>query len=597
MVATVLISSIIKTFNFLLLMVLVACASKPKPVRVLSVEEQQQREVTFVSGPTQEGVSTFFKDETNGLGLNGVAATQSYAVDFDLDGHTDLAVLPDHYSIPKFFRFQPKVQKFVPIPSPFDEVLRASFLLFYDFDGDMVRDCIVGTLNQKTELTRYPLRMFKGSLRKGRYVLTEVKDAFPTKIEPTASVVPLDFDLDGKLDLFLANWYRKEDGKNVARPDRLLKGEGLKFLDVSNILGNEHETSRDDVKYPNAMPSFAASICDIDQNGYPDILVSNSSGFPDKLWMNLKDSRKKSVNYVDVGVASGFAQDGDGIFAPRGAGNSFYAVCADYNNDGIMDIAKGELFHSYDPESRDRSAILSGSSFDYPPTFIRTEYHRDDGSGNWSQGDRRGVWDDLNQDGLVDLVVENSGFPPKSRFVFFEQQLNHAYEDKAEIYGLDLVNPSGTVTMDWNRDGKPDLLIGQSSLRTESIQPRVYAFQNKFPSQYPSVRFFLRAKKANKFGIGALVILKTSHDTQRRMAVESFGNLPSQVSEGVNFGLGQSEAKFVEVRWPILTKVKGGKMMPLLKSYNLSKYDLSKVHEITLCENGKSYEGFKKSCP
>lgn len=597
MAATVLILSTTKFFYLLALLVLLACANKPKAVRVLTVEEQQKREVSFVAGPSQAGVSNFFKDKTSGLGLNGISATQSYAVDFDIDGYTDLAILPDHYSIPEFFRYHPKAQKFIPIPSPFDEVLRASFLLFYDFDGDMIRDCIVGTLNQKTELTRYPLRMFKGSLRKGRYVLSEVLDAFPTKIEPTASVVPLDFDLDGKLDLFLANWYRKENGKNIPRPDRLLKGNGLKFLDVSNLLGNEHETSRDEVKYPNAMPSFSASVCDVDQNGYPDLLVSNSSGFPDKLWMNLKDSRKKTVHFVDVGIASGFAQDSDGIFAPRGAGNSFYAVCADYNNDGIMDIAKGELFHSYDPESRDRSAILSGSSFDYPPKFIRTEYHRDDGSGNWSQGDRRGVWEDLNQDGLIDLLVENSGFPPKSRLVFFEQQLNHAFEDKAEIYGLDLVNPSGIVTMDWNRDGKPDLLVGQNSLRTEAIKPRVYAFQNEFPSQYPSVRFFLRGKKANKYGIGALVILKTSLESQRRMAHESFGNLPSQVSEGVSFGLGLGKARYVEVRWPILGKVKGGKMMPVLKSYDLSKYDLTQVHEITLCENGKSYEGFRKSCP
>src|SRR5690606_25169990 len=188
--------------------------------------------------------------------------------------------------------------------------------------------------------------------------------------------------------------------------------------------------------------------------------------------------------FEDYGDESGYAQDYDGHFQPRGGGNSFYAVCADYNNDGIMDIAKGELFHSYDPESRDRSAILSGSSLGFPPKFIRTEYHRDDGSGNWSQGDRRGVWGDLNLDGLIDLVVENSGFPPKSRLVFFEQQPNHAFEDKAEIYGLNIVNPTGTVTLDWNRDGKLDLLVGQNSLRTEAITPKLYAFENVFPTTY-----------------------------------------------------------------------------------------------------------------
>lgn len=573
-----------------------ACSSAPKPVRVLTPAQQEAREPKFNPGPTQKPSPPFFKDVTRSIGLEGQTATQTYAVDFDNDGHSDLAVLPEHYSIPKFFRFVPKAKSFVAVPSPFEEVLRASYLLFYDFDNDGVRDCLVGTLNQKTEMTRYPLRLFKGAVRKGRYTLKEIRDAIPIGIEPTASIMPLDFDLDGKLDLFLANWYRRENGILVARPDRLLKGDKLKFVDVSNLLGDEHETSREQIKYPNALPSFGASICDIDQNGYPDILVSNASGYPDKLWMSRRDSRKPAPYYSDVAAVSGFAQDNDGDFAPRGGGNSFYALCADYNNDGIMDIAKGELFHSYDPESRDRSAILSGSTFDYPPKFIRTEYHRDDGSGNWSQGDRRGLWEDLNLDGSIDLMVENSGFPPKSRFVFFEQQLNHSYEDKAALYGLDMVNPSGTVTLDWNRDGKPDLLIGQNSLRTEAMTVRMYALENAFPTSYEHVHFYLRGKKSNHYGIGATVTLKTSGDTQKRFVHESFGNLPSQTSEGVNFGFGNTKPKVVEVRWPSLKKTKRGRFIPLTRSYKLSKYDFSKVKEITLCENGKSYEGFRKNC-
>ena len=588
--------STIKPLVLMTVWLLSACSSAPKPVRVLTPEEQVKREPVFVSGPTQTPSPAFFKEASSSLGLAAQSATQLYAVDFNNDGYSDLALLPEHYSIPKFFQYVPKAKTFVPIPSPFEEVLRASFLLFYDFDKDGVRDCIVGTLNQKTELTRYPMRLFKGSMRKDRYVLKEVLGAIPIGIEPTASIIPLDFDLDGHLDLFFANWYRKEDGKMVPRPDRLLKGKGLKFVDVSNLLGDEHKTSREQVKYPNALPSFGASICDIDQNGYPDILVSNASGYPDKLWMSRKDSRRPAPFYSDVGKVSGFAQDRDGDFAPRGGGNSFYALCADYNDDGIMDIAKGELFHSYDPESRDRSSILSGSTFDYPPKFIRTEYHRDDGSGNWSQGDRRGLWEDLNLDGHIDLIVENSGFPPKSRLVFFEQQPNHSFEDKAAIYGLDLVNPSGSITLDWNRDGKPDLLVGQNSLRTEAITPKVFAFENQFPTSYKHVKIFLRGKQSNVHGIGASISLHTDGGKQLRFVHESFGNLPSQNSEGTTFGFGTHQPLKIEVKWPTLVKAKGGKLVPMTKTYSLKKYDFSKVKELTLCEGGKVYTGFRASC-
>src|SRR5690606_22450295 len=161
-----------------------------------------------------------------------------------------------------------------------------------------------------------------------RYLLTEVNGAIPLGIEPTAAAIPVDFDLDGKLDLFLANWYRRENGRSDPRPERLLKNDGSKFLDVGNLLTNEHKTSRKVPPYPNARPSFGASICDIDQNGYPDILVSNASGYPDKMWISRKDAKNPSPVYIDMGEESGFAQDRDGSFAPRGGGNSFYALCA-----------------------------------------------------------------------------------------------------------------------------------------------------------------------------------------------------------------------------------------------------------------------------
>ena len=202
----------------------------------------------------------------------------------------------------------------------------------------------------------------------------------------------------------------------------------------------------------------------------------------------------------------------------------------------------------------------------------------------------------MNLDGLVDLLVENSGFPPKSRFVFFEQQLNHAFEDKANLYGLDLVNPSGVVTLDWNRDAKPDILVGQSSLRTEAIIPRIYAFENSFPTTYQGVRFYLRGKKSNLHGIGAMLILKTDGDTQRRYVQESFGSQPSQLAEGVFFGLGRSSPKQIEVKWPTTTK-KMGRKVALVKNYDLSIFDFSKVKEITLCESGKALAGWQKRCP
>ena len=42
----------------------------------------------------------------------------------------------------------------------------------------------------------------------------------------------------------------------------------------------------------------------------------------------------------------------------------------------------------------------------------------------------------MNNDGLMDFIVENSGFPPHTRLVAFRQEANHAYSDMAKDLGI-----------------------------------------------------------------------------------------------------------------------------------------------------------------
>ena len=159
---------------------------------------------------------------------------------------------------------------------------------------------------------------------------------------------------------------------------------------------------------------------------------------------------KGQMSFKDYGTQSHFAHDNEGLLVPRGGGNSFYSACTDYNDDGIMDVIQGEIFHAYDSENRDRSSVLTGSQFGFPPKFLRTEYHMDDGNNSWTQGDRRGSWVDFNRDGYIDVLVDNSGFPPNSRLLLFEQLSHHGFADVARDLGVDILNPSGTVLIDVN---------------------------------------------------------------------------------------------------------------------------------------------------
>ena len=584
-----------------LLLVTIGCSSKP----VIDATQDNKSAVAaktttkkIVPGATSPG-NKFFVDVSKDLGLEGVKAVRLYAVDLNGDNYSDLAVLPGHYSIPEFYLFKPKVGKFIKMnAAPFAGVVRASFLAFADFNKDKVYDMVAVTLNQKTELTKYPMRMFKGVRNKSDISFVEVNGAFPKHIDPTSSISIFDFNMDGHLDIYVGNWFDlSKKGKPKPAPDRLYEGKKFKFTDKSYLLEGELEYSRSQELYINAAPTFGVSICDIDQNGYSDIMTSNSSGFGNKMWMSLKNNSKNpgARIFKDYGVESGYGHDSHGSFKIRGGGNSTYSKCADYNNDGVMDLALGEIVYSYDNIERDKSSVLTGSSREFPPKFLRAEYTMSNNTKHWNQGDQRGVWIDYNGDGLQDLLVDNSGFPPQSRLMLFEQMEDHAFTEKSKTLGIDILNPSGTVTIDFNKDGKMDFITGQTSIRSGNLKTRIYAFKNTTKLSSKSYTFYLSGKLANVDGIGGMIILTTDKGSYRSVVDTIYGPRPAQNQLGNIFYLPPGEEiERVEVRWPYLVGSRRGGSRPLIREYRIPK-GKSLNNIITLCENGKWRRG-KRGC-
>ncbi len=584
-----LISSIFKrrlVSSIALASLLASCSHEKKitpiPKTITPVREEISK---YKMGP--EVPSSVFIDKTDEYGLKGVEAVHLYAVDVDHDGYTDLVTLDDFYTSPKFYFFNPKIKKFVLGANPFDSVVRGSYLNFVDLDHDGIYDLIVGTLNQKTEMTQYPPRIFKGEINNGVLHYRE-KSPLPVGPTPTASIVALDFDLDGEIDLFLANWFSYKDQTPRPVPDILLKGKGFEFSNVSTNLKAEYDFNRSEKIYTNATPTFGASVCDVDKNGFPDILTSNSNGYFNKLWLNLD-----GANYVNYGNESGYAADEDGSEQIRGGGNSFFSLCGDYNNDELVDVVVGTLAKNSDPETRDKSSILSGSSKSFPPKFIRSEFlheePKENPKANWSEGNRRGVWIDYNLDGLTDLIIDNSGFPPDSRLVFFEQGKDHAYNDKSSELGVNIMNPSGTVTIDVNRDGVMDFIAGQRKTRAGDVANRIYLFENQTKRNgRGSVRFHLQGKKSNYHGISSSIWFMTNKYTRFFNVEYNSGSLPSQNEEGAYFAFDKETPKSVEVRWSYAATDRLGRLVPEVKKYKLNNLKLKGTHhELNLCEDGR----------
>lgn len=592
----------------LLLLGLVSCSSTSEKsadeesIRLSEELDSLSRKVQVINyGPTlKEGGS--FEDKTADYGLSNLFAVTFNAVDLNFDGHTDLVILPTYYSRPKFYLWNRTQNKFElsdhdPLPLDF----KASFMLFYDLNKDKVPDLVSGVLNQRSEVSQIPLKLYYGSMKTGKIQFREAVNALKLPVEPTSSVTIIDYDLDGWPDLFVSNWFENKNRQYLPVADRLLRNNKGKFQNVTTLLRNEADKSSDQLYPPDAKPTYGASTCDIDQNGWPDIMTVSSSGHKNKLWMNLKEARSGERYFEDVGAVSNYASDPDGNLIPTGGGRSFFSACTDYNDDGIMDVFLGELSHAYDNESVDRSSVLTGSKETFPPYFLRTEYVSDATSESWNQGDRRGVWLDYNLDGRADILVDNSGFPPYSRLVMFEQDETRAFLNVGSQLGIDIVNPTGTIVLDVNKDGLPDILTSQNNIRRADISPRLYLFQNKNKvTGRKSVKVYLHGIKSNTQGIGAMVMLYTEVQNkkivQRRWVEYTQGGLPSQNESGVHFGVPEGvKIVGIKVRWPYIRQRGFSSGEVLEKLYSLKSFPERSHLEVTVCEDGKILNG-KMSC-
>lgn len=553
----------------------------------------------MVPGPTEAKQESFFEDATKEYGLSEVVATHFFVVDLNFDKVDDLVVLPQFYSHPEFYIFDKKKKKFIKSKKKFFNTdVKASYFLFYDFNKDGVKDVVSGVLNQKNELTKDPLRFFRGFEREGKLFFEEEKRAVKFKPGATTTVMPIDYNLDGNLDLFVGNYFGQFKGAPFPERDVILKLQKNQFIPDEKALKGESKKDPDGSIFVNAKPTYAAAICDVDRNGFPDILTASTNGHANKLWLNFADINSSDHYFKNYGPQTGFSFDLEGALTKNGGGRTFAVSCVDYNFDGMMDIFVGELYHNYDADTVDRSSILTGTSLKFPPSFFRTEYILDSDDIEWHQADRKGVWFDYNNDGLLDLLVDNSGYPPHSRLILFQQMPDHSFMSITKQSGLDIINPVHSTLIDVDMNGKQDILVGQNNIRNAKIKPRIYLFKNKIKSDAKIYKFFLKGVNSNTEGIGAKIVAKIARNDKvlnKTFTIQlSEGGLPSQHQEGLHLAINSDEKlRRLKVVWPYLIK-KNGQQKMLEVKYRLPNQKKS-YQEYTLCESGRVFIG-KENC-
>ncbi len=350
----------------------------------------------------------------------------------------------------------------------------------------------------------------------------------------------LDIDGDGWLDLFAANyvawsyeahteryfgsWMVYPGPRDYDRTPNLLfrnSGDGT-FADVSKSSGiGEHVGA--------GMGTVAA---DIDNDGDTDIIVANDD------WGNFLFRNDGNGHFEEVGLSSGLAYDING--APQ---SSMGVTSGDYNNDGWLDIE----MTSYQTELATLYENIQGEFFDDVTratgagsgTLVDVTW----GNG-FADFDNDGDRDLFVACGHVNDNVEKFSDVATyaARNVVLENDGSGKFTDVSEVAGLSVKAVSrGAAFDDLDNDGDIDVVVLNSRAK-----PTVLRNDNAAGNW---VVVQLKGVNTNRDGIGAHVRVAAGGKTQLA-EVHSGQGYQSHYGLRLHFGLGNADSiSKIEVRW------------------------------------------------
>jgi hypothetical protein len=356
----------------------------------------------------------------------------------------------------------------------------------------------------------------------------------------------VDYDRDGRLDLFVANyveWSPKADlwcsldgvSKSYCTPESY---KGVSSRLFRNLGGGKFEDVTARAKLADASSkSLGVAVLDFNNDGWPDLFVANDTQ-PNKLYRNLRDG-----TFAEEGVAAGVAFGEDGV--ARGA---MGVDAGDYDRSGRPHLLVGnfsnQMLGLYRNEGRGLFVDEAPRSTVGRASLLRLAF---------------GVFFfDYDLDGWLDIFAANGHIDeeinrvqPKVTFaqppLLFRNLGRGRFEEVTARLGPDLARPMvarGAAYGDIDNDGDLDVLINNNHspaclLRNEARGPN---------HQWLRVR--LEGSRSNRNGIGAVVRVETASHKQWRM-VHSGSSYCSASELTLTFGLGaDTQVRSLEVEWP-----------------------------------------------
>jgi enediyne biosynthesis protein E4 len=359
----------------------------------------------------------------------------------------------------------------------------------------------------------------------------------------------LDYDRDGRLDLFTANYIDFDLASAPVPESGLCRYKGIPvacgppgLTGGKNVLyhnrGNgifEDVSDRAGITRASGTYGLGVSTLDFNDDGWVDLYVANDSN-PSALYLNNGDG-----TFKDIAVAAGCAYSQDGK-PQAGMG----VAVGDYDRNGTVDLFKTNF-------AGDTSTLYAndGKGSCEDRTFaggigLNTRWL------GWGVG-----FLDLDNDGWLDLFLVNGHVYPevqrlsteagyKQRKVVYRNLGNGRFEDISERLGPPVTTPAagrGAAFADLDNDGDIDIVVNNMH-----AAPDLFRLDSSSRAHWVTLK--LVGTRSNRSAIGARVRLFNRNGMQLQ-EVRGGGSYFSQNDLRVHFGLGQSpEIERVEIRWP-----------------------------------------------
>lgn len=428
-----------------------------------------------------------FIDKTDDAGLQGVTGGLNLRhADYDNDGHMDFVIL------------------------------RGAWLsVFGSIPNSLMRNNGDGTFTDVTKAS-------------GIYSLN-----------PTQTAVWVDVNLDGLLDLFIANEWT--EAKQSYCELFLNNGDGT-FNNIAKDAGI-------------TVPGFFKGVAtgDVNNDLYPDLYLSDYDGL-NTLYINTtKETGKPSFAIADKTA---------GVAEPK---LSFPTWFFDYNNDGYEDIFVSGYSSSEVLPSEMLLRNIKTNTTDYRPLL-----YQNNGDNTFTEVSLKANltepvatmgcnFGDLDNDGYLDFYLA-TGDPDFFSIVpnkMYRNVNGKRFEDVTYSGGFGHIQKGHAIGFgDMDMDGDQDIYAVMGGA-VEGDVFRNLLFENPMGNKNNWINMVLEGKLSNRSAIGAKIIITIKENQKER---KIYNTVDSGASFGGNslmseIGLGKATViKKLEIKWPYHTK-------------------------------------------